>query len=106
MDRLSRINMLHSLLANEPKDLFTNYALAIEYAAEGDFEKAEKQFLKVLEIDKNYLPCYYQLGQVAEKTSNKKLALEYYKQGLEVAKIVNNIKAVNEINEALFLLED
>lgn len=106
MDRLSRINMLLSLLNSEPNDVFTNYALAIEYASENDFAKAEKQFLRVLEIDKNYLPCFYQLGQLKEKTNNIDVALKFYYKGLELAKTQGNNKAVNEINEAIFLLED
>ena len=106
MDRLSRINMLLSLLVNEPNDVFTNYALAIEYAGEGDLEKAEKQFLKVLEIDNNYLPCYYQLGQLHEKHKGTQVALDYYKKGLELAKLQGNSKTANEISEAIFLLED
>lgn len=106
MDRLSRINMLLSLLANEPNDVFSNYALAIEYAAENDFEKAEKQFLKVLTIDKEYLPCFYQLGQVSEKMNRVEKALDYYKHGLEIAKKQVNNKAINEINEAIWMLED
>lgn len=106
MDRLSRINMLLSLLNSEPNDVFTNYALALEYAAENDFGKAEIQFLKVLEIDKNYLPCFYQLGQLKEKTGEVEIALKYYHEGLDLAKKQANNKAINEINEAIFLLED
>lgn len=98
--------MLLSLLVNEPNDIFTNYALAIEYMGEGDYTKAEKQFLKVLDIDSNYLPSYFQLGQVAEKMNNVQIALNYYKKGLELAKAQKNNKTVNEINEAIFLLED
>ncbi len=106
MDRLSRINMLLGLLESEPEDVFSNYALAIEYAAEGDFVKAEKQFLKVLQIDTNYLACFYQLGQIHEKQGKNETALNYYKRGLELAKLQGNNKAVNEINEAIWMLED
>ena len=98
--------MLLSLLVNEPNDVFTNYALAIEYMGEGDYAKSEKQFLKVLEIDKNYLPCYYQLGQLSEKHRGTEEALNYYRKGLEIAKAQGNNKTANEINEAIFLLED
>ncbi len=98
--------MLLSLLVNEPNDVFTNYALAIEYMGEGDYTKSEKQFLKVLEIDKNYLPCYYQLGQAAEKLNKEKEALGYYNKGIEIAKNQNNNKTLNELNEAIWMLED
>jgi len=102
----SRKNNLIEMLEKEPKDLFLNYALAIEYGGDGDYTKAEKQLLKVLEIDSNYLPCYYQLGQTAEKLNKEKEALEYYQKGVEVAKNQNNNKTLNELNEAIWMLED
>lgn len=106
MDRLSKISMLQNMLVNEPNDVFANYALALEYVSEADYTKAEEQFLKVLKIDKKYLPCYYQLGQLKEKTNEINVALEFYKEGLELAKEQGNNKAINEINEAIWMLED
>jgi tetratricopeptide (TPR) repeat protein len=94
------------MLEKEPNDLFLNYALAVEFVGEKKFEQAEKQFLKTTKIDPEYLPCYYQLGQVAEKINREKEALEYYHKGVELAKKQNNNKALNELNEAIWLLED
>ena len=106
MDRLPRINMLLSMLEKEPEDVFLNYALAVEFVGEQKYKEAERQLLKTAKINPEYLPCYYQLGQVAEKIKNEKEALEYYKKGLALAQKQNNQKAVNEINEAIWMLED
>src|SRR4051812_37562103 len=106
MDRSSRKDMLLDMLSKEPGDVFLNYAMAMELAAENKFEEAEKQFLKTLEIKNDYLSCFYQLGQAAEKLNKVKEALNYYQKGLELAKAQKNQKAINEINEAIFLLED
>lgn len=103
---MNRIESLIKILQQEPNDVFTNYALAIEFVAKGDYTKAEHQFLKVLSIDKKYLPCYYQLGQLKEKTNEQQTALVFYKQGLDLAKEQGNNKAINEINEAIWMLED
>lgn len=103
---MNRIESLIKILQQEPNDVFTNYALAIEFVAEGNYTMAEQQFLKVLSIDKKYLPCYYQLGQLKEKTNEIPAALAFYKQGLELAKEQGNNKAINEINEAIWMLED
>ena len=94
------------MLKEEPQDVFLNYALAVEFVGEGKYEEAEKQYLKTLELNKEYLPCYYQLGQAAEKLKKEKEALEYYKRGADLAKKQNNNKALNELNEAIWLLED
>jgi Tfp pilus assembly protein PilF len=106
MDRLSRKDMLLNLLEKDSGDVFLNYALALELESLGDYTEAEKQLLKTLKIDPDYLPCYHRLGQVAEKTKGPKEAIEYYKQGLELAKKQGNQKTAGELNEAIFLLED
>ena len=94
------------MLKEEPKDVFLNYALAIEFVGEQKYEEAEQQFLKTLQLNNDYLPCYYQLGQTAEKLNKENEALEYYNKGLELAKKQNNNKTINELNEAIWLLED
>jgi tetratricopeptide (TPR) repeat protein len=106
MEKLSRIEMLMNMLEKEPKDVFLNYALAVEFVGEQKFTEAEKQFLKTLELNNEYLPCYYQLGQVSEKLKKEKEAIDHYKKGLELAKKQNNNKALNELNEAIWMLED
>jgi len=101
-----RIDNLIGMLKEEPEDVFLNYALAVEFVGEGKYTEAEQQFLKTVKLNSEYLPCYYQLGQLNEKLKKEKEALEYYKTGLALAQKQNNQKAVNEINEAIFLLED
>ena len=102
----TRKDQLLSMLENEPKDVFLNYALAMEFLAENNFEKAKQQFEAVLLINKEYLACYYQLGQVSEKLSLINEAIVFYTNGLELAKRLKNTKAMGELNEALWLLED
>jgi tetratricopeptide (TPR) repeat protein len=106
MERLPRKDMIFDMLLKEPNDVFLNYALAMEYLGTEDFSLAEAQFQKTLKIDLSYLPCFYQLGQVNEKLGNTQKALEFYKQGLELAKTQNNRKAQGELSEAIWMLED
>ena len=105
MERQSRIDMLIGMLEKEPQDVFLNYALAVEFIGEKKYAEAQQQFLKTVKLDNEYLPCYYQLGQVTEKLEKEKEALEYYKKGLALAQKQNNQKAVNEINEAIWMLD-
>lgn len=95
------------MLVKEPNDVFLNYALALEHIATGNLAEAEEQFLKTLSIQPDYLPCYYQLGQLYEKYGgNINNALDYYKKGVELAQKQGNKKALGELNEAIWLLED
>lgn len=98
--------MLLSMLAKEPDDVFFNYALAIEYVGENKFQDAEEQFLRTIKLNEEYLPSYYQLGQTFEKLGKKTEAKEIYLKGLDLAKKQKNQKALNEINEAIVMIEE
>lgn len=106
MEKLPRKELIYDMLVKEPNDVFLNYALAMEHLSAEEWNEADAQFKKVLEINPNYLPCFYQLGQVNEKLDNIDIALTYYKQGVEQAKSQNNTKALGELNEAIWMLED
>ncbi len=106
MDRLTRIDMVCKLLEQEPNDVFLNYTLGLEHNAELNLVDAETQFKKVIELDKNYIAAYYQLGKLFESQLKNEDALIYFKLGLEKAKELKNNKSANEFEEAIFLLED
>lgn len=106
MEKLPRKELIFDMLLKEPNDVFLNYALAMEHLSAEEFKEAESQLKKVLLINPSYLPCFYQLGQVNEKLGNNDIALTYYKQGVELAKSQNNTKALGELNEAIWMLED
>lgn len=106
MEKIPRKEMIFSMLLKEPNDVFLNYALAMEYLASHDFNEAANQLKKVLTFNSDYLPCFYQLGQVHEKLGNNDVAISFYKKGIEIAKLQNNTKALGELNEAVWMLED
>lgn len=106
MSQLSRKEQILNMLVSEPNDVFLNYALAMEFVSSNELKEADEQLKKVLSIKTDYLPCFYQLGQVNEKLNNNDIALTYYKQGVDLAKSQNNHKALGELNEAIWMLED
>lgn len=101
-----RIQSLAEMLKLEPNDLFLNYSLGIELVAINKLTEAETQYKKVLDFNKDYLAVYYQLGKLYEAKDSINEALAIYRLGLEKAKSQKNNKAINEINEAIFLIED
>ena len=106
MEKLPRKEQILNMLVSEPNDVFLNYALAMEFVSANELNEADKQLKKVLSIKPDYLPCFYQLGQLNEKLDNNEVALHYYKQGVDLAKSQNNNKALGELNEAIWMLED
>ena len=94
------------MLNDNQNDLFLNYALGVEYFSKNEFTQAEFQFKKTLNIQKDYVAAYYQLGKLFEAQNKISEALAFFKEGLEFAKAQKNNKAVNEFGEAIFMLED
>jgi tetratricopeptide (TPR) repeat protein len=106
MERINRITLLKEFLIKEPNDIFSNYALGIEFFVEQDMDQAIFQFKKVLSLNSDYIAAYYQLGKIFEAQLKNTEALDYYKKGLLIAQIAKDNKSINEFNEAIFLLED
>jgi len=106
MERSNRIDVILSMLEKEPNDIFLNYTLGLEHAADKNFDLAEEQFKKVISIQEDYIPAFFHLGKLYEQHKKNDEALKYYNRGLEFAKEQKNNKAVNEISEAVFMLED
>jgi Tfp pilus assembly protein PilF len=106
MSQQARIDNLLEMLKTEAEDLFLNYALGIEYLTVSRFTESEHQFKKVIALDVNYIAAYYQLGKLFEAQSQNEQALDYYRAGLEKAKLKKDNKAINEFGEAIFMLED
>lgn len=101
-----RLHILKELLEKEPTDSFLNYALALEYAKENDLPKAIAVIETIIARDPAYLASYYQLGKLYEQQNEIQKALFAYNQGLVVAQQQKNQKTVNELREAIFLLEE
>lgn len=101
-----RMQMIKELLEKEPTDSFLNYALALEYDKENNTEKAIAIIEHIVLSDPEYLASYYQLGKLYEKLNDLNKAIFSYKKGIEIAQKQKNRKALNELNEALFLMEE
>jgi len=103
---MSRIEELKKFLIDEPHDSFLNYALALEYAKSGDIPKAIEIITSLLDSDPDYLGAYYQLGKYHETLQQHEIAIATYQKGISIAQKLNNKKALGELNEALWMLED
>jgi len=102
----TRLEQLQQMLAQEPNDAFLQYAIAIEYFSAGNFSKALECFNTLLKNNPDYLAAYYQTGKCLEELKQIEEAKVIYKKGVELAKKQDKQKTLNELNEALFLLEE
>lgn len=102
----NRINLLKTYIEEDPKDPFNIYVLALEYVKSGMHTEALKQFENLHASHSNYLPLYYQFGQLLEQLNQKEEAIKIYLSGESLAQQQSNIKTLNELKSARELLED
>ena len=102
----TRLQQLQQMLLQEPNDEFLQYAIAIEYFSANEMEKAAEALEKILAGNKNYLAAYYQLGKCYEALTKIAEAKNIYEQGIVIAQEQKKTKTLNELREALFLIEE
>jgi len=92
------------MVAQNPDDSFSRYALALEYRNAGDPEGAIREFRRLIAADPDYAAAYYHGGQALERSGKLDEAREMYRQGIEVTTRKGDLHARNEIQAALDLL--
>ncbi|MFN4893806.1 MAG: tetratricopeptide repeat protein [Bacteroidota bacterium] len=97
---MDRLQMLRSLLADQPTDPFLNHALALEEIKVGKDESARELFEQLLERNPDYVGSYYHLGKLHERLGDESKAIAVYEKGMEVAKKLSDNHALSELRGA------
>ncbi len=97
----NRLEVLRQLVERNPKDSFALYGLAMEYANQGDNDKALEQFRTLTEVDPDYSYAYYHAGQVLSKMGKIEDARAWYQKGIEATSRNGDEHARGEIEAAL-----
>lgn len=95
-----RINTLRQLLKMDPSDVFSQFALGLEYL-EAHPELARRQFHLTLEKDQRYVAAYFQLGKLFFDQGDEKAATEWLEKGIRVAEEVGDSHAAGEMQDFL-----
>lgn len=101
----NRIDSLLTFLKDDPDDGFVRFALAKEYEKMGTLKKALDTYLKLRELDSDYIGLYYHLGGLYEVLNEKKNALKTYEEGIIVAKKLADFHSLSELHNAKMNLE-
>lgn len=99
-----RISRLQELLASDPDDPFTRYALALEHAGQGRVTEAVTMLEELRRLQPDYVPAYHQLGILHERQGETKRAAAAYAEGIATARRTGDDHAALEMQEALDLL--
>lgn len=99
--RERRIAHLRRLIAEDPNDSFSRYALALETAAMGAHDEAVKMLEDLLVRDPSYVASYQQLGSLYAQVHRVSDAVAILRRGIEMARVWNEHHALGEMQEAL-----
>jgi tetratricopeptide (TPR) repeat protein len=94
----NRLEQLLRFYEEDPNDPFNIYGLALEYL-KTDPPKSRKLFDTLLEMHPEYLPAYYHAARLYA-TTDRDAALEIYERGIQLAKKINDLKALRELQSA------
>jgi uncharacterized protein HemY len=96
-----RLTKLLAMLAEQPGDLFLQYALGMEHLGMQQWHEAQAVFENVMKQDEMYIPAYYQLAQLHIRNGNDKEAVNMLEKGLLLAREKGDTKTANEFRSAL-----
>ena len=99
-----RLEILKTLVEQNPGNSFSRYGLAMEYRNRGDLESAVREFRALIGADPDYAYAYFHGGQTLERLGRLEEARAMYEPGLEAARRKGDGHALGEIQGARDLL--
>ena len=100
----TRLEILKSMVEQNPTDSFARYGLAMEHRNTGDLEAALGEFRALMAANPDYAPAYFHGGQTLERMGRPEEAREVYLQGIEVTTRGGDQHARSEMQGALDML--
>src|SRR5579864_6165104 len=102
---VNRLETLKNLVAQNAKDSFLRYGLAMEHRNAGDLETAIAEFRALIAANSDYVAAYFHGGQTLERLSRIEEARELYRAGIEATFRTNDAHARSEMEAALSMLD-
>ena len=101
----TRLDVLKSMVEQNPTDRFARYGLAMEYRNAGDLEAAMGEFGALMAAHPDYGPAYFHGGQTLERMGRVEEAREVYRRGVEATARGGDPHAKSEMQGALDMLD-
>jgi len=98
------MEVLRNMVAQNPRDSFARYGLAMEYVNSGDLQGAIAEFRALLEHNPDYAAGYFHGGQALEKLGRVEDARAMYEQGIQVTARTGDQHTRSELQAALDML--
>lgn len=101
---INRLEVLQSMVEQNPVDGFSRYGLAMEYVNSGDLAAAVEQFQILIQNNPDYAAAYFHGGQTLEKLGRTEDARAVYRKGIEVTGASGDLHTQAELQGALNML--
>lgn len=101
---MDRLETLRAMLAQDPRNTFARYGLAMEHAKSGQLDEAVGEYRALLEKDPNYAAAYFHGGQALEQLKRVDEARQWYERGIDVTSRTGDAHTRSELQAALDLL--
>ena len=98
---MDRIAALNDILTENPKDAFARYGLAMEYAKQGDLDRALAEFGILLEGHPDYTAGYFMAAQTLTRAERAPEAKKMLVDGIAAARRTGNLHAQSEMESML-----
>ncbi|MEZ6188034.1 MAG: hypothetical protein R3F62_23880 [Planctomycetota bacterium] len=96
-----RLEALEAMLAEDPGDPFTRYAIAMELKGLGRGDDAREAFRALTVESPDYVASYYQLGRLLVDQGQDDDARPVIEAGLQVAEAAGDQHAAAELRDLL-----
>lgn len=100
----TRRERLEAMLVEQPGDAFLRYGLAIEFAKEGDAERALAGLRSLMGDRPPYVPSFFRCGQLLCELDRVSEARAALRDGIEEARRQGDLHAAGEMSELLMSL--
>ena len=98
---MSRREKIEAMLADEPRDTFLRYSLAMELEKEGANDASLEKFNELTRDEPPYVPAFFMAAQQLAKLDRINEARAYLRDGIEAARTQGNAHAAGEMSEFL-----
>jgi thioredoxin-like negative regulator of GroEL len=97
----SRRQRVEAMLADDPRDTFLRYSLAMELAKEGEHERSLEGYRGLMADDPPYVPAFFMAGQQLAQIGRIGEARTVLREGIERARQQGEAHAAGEMSEFL-----
>ena len=94
---MDKLQMLNTILAQNPADTFARYGLAMEYIAQQKMHEGLAEFDRIIADNPDYVPAY-QMSAQTQAANNPERALELLHAGIAAANRTGNQHALAEMD--------